>query len=104
MARHERKSKAGPDFGYYVDDKLRPVLRNVKDAARVHGCLTVKRDPRPLMAAHAHLALQLWPREGSIHPKHLAPMMVKFRSSPYVDLCAKAERNSRVKIDADTAG
>jgi hypothetical protein len=73
MARHERKSKAGPDFGYQVDDDLRPVLRNVKDAARVHGCLTVKRDPRPLMAAHAHLALQLWPREGSIHPKHLAP-------------------------------
>jgi hypothetical protein len=59
MVRHERKSKAGSDFGRPVDDDLRPVFRNVKDAALMHGCLTVKRDPRPLMAAPTHLACWL---------------------------------------------
>src|SRR5674476_979027 len=35
MVRHERKSKAGPDFGSCVDDDLRTVLRNIRDAAGV---------------------------------------------------------------------
>jgi len=59
MVRHERKSKAGPNFGSYVDDDLRPVLRNIGDAALARGCLTIKRDPRRLMPAPAYLALQL---------------------------------------------
>jgi hypothetical protein len=69
MVRHECQSEAGPNFGPYVDDYLRPVLRNVKDAALVHGCLTTKRDPHPLMAAPAYLPLQFWLRQGAKHPK-----------------------------------
>jgi hypothetical protein len=55
--RYKRKSKAGPDFGGHVDDDLRPVLRNVKNAAIVYGCVTFKRDPRPLMTTLARFAL-----------------------------------------------
>ena len=59
MVRHERKSKAGPDFGSCVDDDLRTVLRNIRDAALARGCLTIKRDPRRSVAAPANFALLL---------------------------------------------
>src|SRR6267142_4891833 len=55
--RHECQSEAGANFVPYVDDYLRPVLRNIQDPALAHGCLTVKRDPRPLLTAPAYLAL-----------------------------------------------
>ena len=59
MVRHERKSKAGPDFGSCVDDDLRTVLRNIRDAALARGCLTIKPDPRRLVPAPANFALLL---------------------------------------------
>jgi hypothetical protein len=40
----------------------------------------------------------------AIDPSETASAMpVKFRSLPYVNLSARTKRNSRVKIDADTA-
>ena len=60
MVRYERESKAGPDFGRHVYDDFRPILRNIKYAAIVHGCFAFKRDPRPLMTMPAYSALQPW--------------------------------------------
>jgi len=58
--RYKRKCKAGSYFGRYVDDDLRTILRNVKNAAIVYGYFTFKRDPRPLMTTPACFALQPW--------------------------------------------
>jgi hypothetical protein len=88
--RYESKPKPGSDFGRHVDDDLRPVLRNVENAAIAYGYLALERDPRPLMTALACFALQLL--RGSIHPGDSNAVTVKFRSLPYVDLFAWASR------------
>jgi hypothetical protein len=56
--RHKRKSKAGPDFGGHVGDDLRPVLRNVKNAAIMYGYITFKCAPGPQMTTPACFALK----------------------------------------------
>ena len=68
MVRHERESKAGPNFGSHVDDELRSIPRNISDAALARGRLTIKRDPRRLMASPPYFALE--PRL-SVHLKRL---------------------------------
>jgi hypothetical protein len=95
MVRYKRKSKAGSDFGSHVDDDLRAVLRNIKNAAIVHGCLAFKRDPRPLMTMPAYFALLPRLRQRSIHPTILTPWRLTFAHC-HTSICVqRAERYTR---------
>jgi hypothetical protein len=88
MVRHERESKAGPNFGSYVDDELRSILRNISYAALARGRLTIKRDPRPLMASPAYFALEPW---LSVHPKRLLPWRLNYEHRNR-SICAQGMR------------
>lgn len=99
MVRHERKSKAGPDFGSYIDDELRSITRNISYAALARCRLTIKRDPRPLMASPAYFALEPW---LSVHPKRLLPWRLNYEHR-YTSICTQGIRMaliSRLSLDS----